>query len=157
MMKDYADAAGLSGPCATAHQVVSFGDSPTMMDELAGLALAGTKCATAGLLRDFAGGEPMPHVGGHVVLVDGAARPRAVWQTREVRVGPLVGVDEAFAWDEGEGERTREDWLAMHRRYFGRAAARDGFDMHDRIPTVFERFRLVWPPQAGSSRDEASL
>ncbi|MGB3556463.1 MAG: GNAT family N-acetyltransferase [Jannaschia sp.] len=134
---------------AGGHQVVAFGDTPTMMDELVKLALEGTKRATAGLLRDFAGGEPMPFVGGHVVLVDGRGAPCAVWRTGEVRIGPLVDVDEAFAWDEGEGERTRDDWLAMHRRYFSRVAARDGFDMHDHIPTVFERFEIVWPGSGG--------
>jgi hypothetical protein len=31
-----------------------------------------------------------------------------------------VQVDEAFAWNEGEGDRTRDWWLAAHRRYFAR-------------------------------------
>ena len=135
------------GSISTAHTVVVFGDGPAMADELAALVLAGPKRATAGLLRDFAGGEPMPVVGGHVVLVDGSDEPHAVWRTREVRVGPMDGVDAAFAWDEGEGDRTRADWLAMHRRYFADAAEREGFAFHDRLPIVFERFAVVWPPE----------
>ena len=35
-------------------------------------------------------------------------------ETTDVRVGPLGSVDEEFAWDEGEGDRTRDDWLRMH-------------------------------------------
>ena len=55
-------------------------------------------------------------------------------------------MDERFARDEGEGERTREWWLSAHRRFFGRRAAAQGFVMHDEIETVFERFEIVWPP-----------
>ena len=139
--------AGATGTGST-YDVVAFGDCPAMATELAELVLAGPKRATAGLARDFGeaeGKEPMPVVGGHVILVDGEGRPRAVWRTTEVRTGPLDSVDEAFAWDEGEGERTRADWLRMHRAFFARQAAVEGFAMRDGIETVFERFTIVWP------------
>jgi uncharacterized protein YhfF len=120
-----------------------------MADELADLVVRGPKRATAGLLRDFAvGGEPLPRVGGHVVVVDGKGMPRCIWRTTEVTIKPLIAVDDAFAWDEGEGDRTRDDWLDGHRRFFARQAAREGFEFHDRIETVFERFTVVWPPEA---------
>ena len=138
--RDYAEATGAEGH----YDVVAFGDGARMANDLAQLVLTGPKRATAGLLRDFED-EPMPVVGGHVVLIDGAGTPRAVWRTTEVRVGPLDSVDEGFAWDEGEGERTRADWLRMHRRFFARQAAEEGFAMHDGIETVFERFTVVWP------------
>jgi uncharacterized protein YhfF len=64
-----------------------------------------------------------------------------------VTVKPLIEVDAAFAWDEGEGDRTLTDWLAAHRRFFKRQAAREGFEFHDGLETVFERFRVVWPPE----------
>ncbi|HEV7634857.1 MAG TPA: ASCH domain-containing protein [Bradyrhizobium sp.] len=90
-----------------------------MATELAELVVAGGKRATAGLARQFGPhGEPPPAVGGYVVLLDGADRPRAIWRTTGLRAGPLNSVDERFAWDEGEGERTREWWLAAHRRFF---------------------------------------
>src|SRR4030081_3607257 len=90
---------------------------------------------------------PPPVVGGYVVLLDGAERPRAIWRTTEVRIGPLNSVDERFAWDEGEGERTRAWWLFAHRWYFERRAAAQGFQMHDEIETMFERFEIVWSPE----------
>src|SRR5947209_19622210 len=93
--RDYRKAAGLRHD---AYEVVAFGDGPEMASELAELVVAGTKRATAGLVRQFGtGGEPPPIVGGHVVLLDGAGRPRAIWRTTEVRVGPLNSVDERFA------------------------------------------------------------
>jgi uncharacterized protein YhfF len=80
-----------------------------------------------------------------VVVVDSAGRPRCIWRTTEVTVKPLAEVDDAFAWDEGEGDRTRASWLANHRAFFGRQAATQGFVVTDAEPTVFERFRVVWP------------
>ena len=52
----------------------------------------------------------------------------------------------AFLGTKFEGDRTREWWLTAHRRELARGAARDGFDMHDAMDTVFERFTVMWPP-----------
>jgi uncharacterized protein YhfF len=142
----YKSAAGLSHDRYT---VARPGDTPELARELVELMLAGTKRATASLVRDFETvGEPLPRPGDHVVVVVGAHEPRCIWQTTEVTVKPLIEVDDAFAWDEGEGDRSRASWLDNHRRYFARQASREGFAMHDRIPTVFERFRIVWPIDA---------
>jgi uncharacterized protein YhfF len=147
--RQYREAAGLHHDD---YDVVAFGDGADMANELAELTVAGIKRATAGLVRQFGpAGEPPPVVGSYVVLVDGASRPRAVWRTIEVRIGPLNSVDEQFAWDEGEGERTREWWLAAHRRFFGRRAVVEGFQMHDEIETTFERFEIVWPPEVADA------
>ena len=125
-----------------------FGSSPEMSDELLMLVLDGPKRATAYLLRDVeVGGEKMSRVGGHVVVLDGADRPRAIWCTRTVDVRPLDQVDSAFAWDEGEGDRTRADWLATHVRYFTAQAKAQGFVFDEAMPVVFERFTLAWPPE----------
>jgi uncharacterized protein YhfF len=143
--RGYRDAAGLHH---NDYDVVAFGDGPDMATELAELVVVGIKRATAGLVRQFGpGGEPPPVLWGYVVLLDGADRPRAIWRTTELRTGPLNSVDERFAWDEGEGDRTRDWWLAAHRRFFTRRAAAEGFGMHDEIETVFERFEIVWPAE----------
>jgi uncharacterized protein YhfF len=126
--------------------VGSFGDSPEMATELADLVIAGIKRATASLARDYGDGrEPTPRPGDFVIMLDGKGRPRFIWRTTEVTIKPLSQVDEAFAWDEGEGNRTRDWWLDAHRRYFARQATREGFEMDDEILTVFERFEVVWP------------
>ena len=143
--RSFREAAGLQHDD---YDVVAFGDSAEMATELAELTAAGTKRATAGLVRQFGPEKEAPPVlGGHVVLVDGGGRPRAIWRTTEIRFGPLNSVDERFAWDEGEGDRTRDWWLSAHRRFFARRAAAQGFAMHDEIETVFERFEVVWPPE----------
>lgn len=134
---------------AADYMPLAFGDSPAMADELGHLILNGPKRATAGLAQSYsAESEPFPAVGDHVMVLDGSGAPCCIYVSTEVRIGPLVSVDETFAWDEGEGERTREWWLAAHRDFFSREAQRLGVTMHDDIETVFERFRVVWPPEA---------
>ena len=63
-----------------------------------------------------------------VMMLDGERHPPFIWRTTEVTIKPLSQADEAFAWDEGEGDRTRDWWLDAHRRYFARQASREGFD-----------------------------
>lgn len=120
--------------------VEQFGDSPQMADELLALVLAGTKRATAGAAEDG-----VPPVDACWVVTDGRGEARAVLRTVEIRVGRLDSVDEGFAFDEGEGDRTRDWWLQAHRGYFRRTLPH--VDDVDALPTVFERFRVVWPPE----------
>ena len=128
--------------------VEQFGDHAALADELIDLVLAGTKRATAGLVDDFAhAGEPLPRIGGHWVVCDGAGRPRAILRTTELRLGPLATVDDAFAWDEGEDDRTRASWLAGHLAYFTRTQEARGGVWSDHLEVVFERFSVVWPPE----------
>ena len=142
----WAEFRAATGVEAGDYTVVAFGDSGVMADELAWLVLSGVKRATAALLRDFTSrDEPLPRRGDYVVVVDRRHIPRCIWRTTEVSVKPFIEVDDAFAWDEGEGDRTRHSWLVDHRRYFARQAEREGFIMTDGIETVFERFEVVWP------------
>jgi uncharacterized protein YhfF len=97
-------------------------------------------------------GGAQPQVGDHPVLLRGDGTPVAVIRTTDVRVGPLSSVDEQFAWDEGEGERTRDWWLAAHRRYFRRTYAASGWEYDDDLQVVFERFIVVWPPECADAR-----
>lgn len=79
------------------------------------------------------------------MVVDGDGTPCCIWRTIGIEIKPLIAVDAGLGWDEGEGDRSRDWWLDAHRRYFGRQAARQRFEMHDGIETVFERFEILWP------------
>jgi uncharacterized protein YhfF len=133
-------------PDTTQYDVVAFGDSPEMANELAELVQFGIKRATTCLYRDIIHSiESAPVIGGHVVLVDGYGTPKAIWQTIELRLGPMDSVTEEFAYLEGEGDGSREDWLEMHHRYFSRQAKLQDWQMHEKIEVVFEVFEVVFP------------
>jgi uncharacterized protein YhfF len=126
-----------------------FGDSAELADALLGLVLDGTKTATSTLALEFASaGEPLPRIGDHWVACDGSGVPRAVLRTVELRIGVAASVDDRFAFDEGEDDRTRESWLEQHRRYWMRVCEARGTEWDDDLEVVFERIRVVWPPEA---------
>jgi uncharacterized protein YhfF len=126
-------------------EAFGFGDSPALRDELAALVVSGPKRATVGWIAEAeALGEHQPRVGDYWIILDGAGRPRCAIRTVETFVAPLAAVDDRFAWDEGEGDRTRGWWLDGHRRYFARRAEALGipFDENE-SPLLYERFEVV--------------
>ncbi|MPZ62339.1 MAG: ASCH domain-containing protein [Propionibacteriales bacterium] len=124
-----------------------FGDSAEMADELLELLLHGPKRATAAAVFEFrAEQEPLPRIGSHWIVADARGKARAILRSRELRIGPLRSVDDAFAWDEGEGDRTRDSWVDAHLRYMKRSCARLGIEADEQLELVFERFDVVWPP-----------
>jgi len=147
MWAEYLAARPAEAATGDEHPVDRFGDSAELADELIDLVLHGPKRATAGLVADFvAEGEPLPRIGAHWIACDGSGAPRAILRTTELRLGPIESVDDAFAWDEGEDDRTRASWLQEHERYFRRTLAARGQTWDDDLEVVFERFRVVWPP-----------
>lgn len=125
--------------------VTYFGDSVELADELIELVLQGQKRATAGSLAEYEAKDvSLPESGDRWIACDGQGRPRVVIRTTEVRIGPLSSVDDQFAWDEGEGDRSRADWLQAHTDYFARAHASLGVPFHPDIPIAFERFEVAY-------------
>jgi uncharacterized protein YhfF len=124
----------------------AFGDSPEMADELVGLVLHGPKRATAGLLLDYEhDGEKLPEPGDYWVIRDGRGDGVGVIQDTHVEIKPLREADDAFAWDEGEGDRTLAWWRRAHDAFFTRQCQQLGVPFTDDLLVVFERFDLVWP------------
>ena len=119
-----------------------FGDSAEMAEELGRLVLEGPKRATAGWVLD----EPEPAVEGqHDVVLDGSGRPLCIIRTEEIRTLPFREADPAFAWDEGEGDRTLAWWRDAHVAFFTRRAEHVGEPFTDASEVVLERFSVVWP------------
>ena len=128
--------------------VLRFGDCEDLADEMAFQVVAGEKRATTSLLRDFTElGKPIPKPGNSSVVIDGKNSPRCIVQTLQVDIKPLGDVDEAFAWDEGGGDRSLQWWRSAHIRYFRRQGLREGFAVDDDTEVVLERFEVVWPAE----------
>ena len=150
----FCESAGLAGDHP--YQAWAFGDGPEMADSLAALVIDGPKRATAGLVADYeADGDPLPEVGDHSVILDGAGRPVAVIRATEVQVRPFAEVDEAFAYDEGEGDRTLAWWREAHWQFFSRQCEARGEVMDDRQPVVLERFELVYAVRDAGGEGES--
>jgi uncharacterized protein YhfF len=122
----------------------AFGDenSPDLADELAWLVLHGPKRATTCLYEDAVADGEMPEVGGYNVVLDGAGAPVCIIRTSEIDIVPFGEVDDAYAWDEGEGDRSLAFWRQAHIDFF----AENGHAIDDDTLVVLERFELLWPP-----------
>lgn len=132
---------------AGAPLVEVFGDSAEVADELIGLVLRGVKTATASLVADYtADDEALPTIGQYWVACDGTGVPRVILRTVELRIAGVDSVDDAFAWDEGEQDRSRRSWLEGHERLWRRRCVVRGEDFSLELEAVFERFQLLWPP-----------
>jgi uncharacterized protein YhfF len=115
-------------------ETFSFGDNPTLADELADLVLAGVKTATC-----WAADDGMPtEIGKRMVMTNGLGVALGVIETLELCQKRFNEVDAVFAYDEGEGDRTLAYWRLAHRNYFGRRG-----QFAENMPLWCERFRLV--------------
>jgi uncharacterized protein YhfF len=135
----------VDGSTPVPEMVEPFGDGVEIADELIDLVVHGPKRATASALVEYElDGTSRPRPGVISVATDGAGRARAVLRTTEVRIGPLSSVDESFAWDEGEDDRTRGCWLAVHEQFFRRYLPTIGVNFDPDMATVFERFEVLF-------------
>jgi uncharacterized protein YhfF len=123
----------------------SFGDHPALADQLAELVLAGVKTATCSALWAYeAEGEPLPQPGQHSIILSGAGQPLAVAETVEVQIKRFDQVDAAFAYAEGEDDRSLASWREGHRRFFTRTLPAIGREFDETMPLVCERFRVLY-------------
>ena len=124
----------------------SLGHSRVVADELAELIVDGIKRAHATLEHDFTvDNEALPQPGDHLVVLDGRGRPRAIVRNGHVERRHFDEIDDAFAFEAGEGDLTLRWWLTAHRQEFAERAEREGFQVGERVLLILEYFERVWP------------
>jgi uncharacterized protein YhfF len=124
-----------------------LGHTRRLADTLAELVVGRIKRAHATLLRDFEKDlEPLPQPGEHLVVLDGAGMPRAIVRTTHVEKRRFNEIDDAFAFEAGEGDLSLRWWLTAHRQDYAERAEAEGFEAHERLELVLEYFDVVWPP-----------
>ena len=140
---EFVEATGIDGP----YEAWAFGDPslPDLATELALLVRDGPKRATASLASEYEEeGEKLPEAGDLSLILDGEGEPVCVIRTTKVEVRRFGDVDEAFAWDEGEGDRTLDWWRRAHLWFF----EQQGVPVDDDTDVVLEHFELLWPSSA---------
>lgn len=96
-----------------------FGDSPRMADKLLSLVLDGTKTATCSALQEYKdANEPIPTVGKKSIVLNSSGTPKCMIETTQVDIKKFSEIDAAFAYAEGEGDRSLEYWQKEHQRFF---------------------------------------
>jgi len=142
---DYLTKRGVIGPKLAEPVIDEFGDNPKLANELVGLIMEGKKTASCALMYEYKKeNEELPVSGQVKLVVDGSYNPVCVIETTEVQVKPYREVDQGFAYDEGEDDRSYESWDREHRKYFRRFLGQEGIEFDDKMLLVLERFRLVY-------------
>ena len=146
----------------------ALGHTRALADTLAELVLSGVKRAQATLLRDFdadgpamgagageGAGSSLPQPGDHLVVLDGEGRPRAIVRSTHVEKRLFNQIDEAFAFESGEGDLSLRWWLTAYRQDYAERAEAEGFAVDERLELLLEYFERVWPvPAVPSSATE---
>ncbi len=141
-----------SAAAARGYEAWGFGDSPQMADKLGALVAAGIKTATCSLLWEYQfDDEPTPQIGEYHIILDGAGEPLCLIELTEVAICPYNEVDEEFAYAEGEGDRSLRYWQQAHWTFFSRVCNRIGRQIDPTMPSVCERFQLIYPGGASQS------
>jgi uncharacterized protein YhfF len=112
----------------------AFGDGPKLADELLDLVIRGVKTATCSTEDEPNTSTP----GERWIVLDGRGESRCVIETIEVAYRRFPEVDAAFAYEEGEGDRSLDYWRQAHRTYFSRQGK-----FREDMMLMCERFRLV--------------
>jgi uncharacterized protein YhfF len=90
-------------------EAFSFGDGPALADQLLALVLEGKKRATCWAVAEGLKGAA---VGKSMGALDSEQRPRVVLTTTKLLQRRFDEVDDQFAYDEGEGDRSLAHWRA---------------------------------------------
>src|SRR5205823_3842911 len=116
-------------------ETFTFGDGPDLADKLLDLVLQGKKRATCWAESQ---GMLSAELGKLMVVLDSKGAPKAVVKTTELIKRRFDEVDETFAHDEGEGDRSLNFWRAARTQYFTRMGR-----FAPEMMLCCERFELV--------------
>ncbi|REC46604.1 ASCH domain-containing protein [Chryseobacterium pennipullorum] len=123
---------------------------------IAKLVVSGIKIATGSLLWVYEEeNRSIPLIGEYNIITDSEDRPVCIIQTTALSVIPFDEVEDQFAFDCGEGDRTLESWRHMYLEYIQSECTRIGRTFTPEIPMVCEYFKVVYKePPAWSNRSE---
>lgn len=121
-----------------------FCDNQSDADTCAQLVREGTKRATASALAELElDSTPIPQKGDFAIVTNWAGEAVAIIQTTSVDLRPFKDVDEAFAAEEGEGDKSLAWWRQAHAAYYRRALAGSETTFTHDLVIACERFDVV--------------
>jgi uncharacterized protein YhfF len=123
-----------------------FGDTEEDAEECARLVMAGIKTATSGLVWEYeANHEKLTAVGDISIVTGREGVPQCVIEVTESVIKPFAEVDERFAFDYGEWDRTLAGWRKGNWAYFSGVCDELGRTPSETMPLVCQRFRVLYP------------
>lgn len=139
---DSADA--IAGAERWLFDVRRFGVDEHGADDLALLVSRGIKTACCELQWAYAARHtPVPQTGALSIIENGRDQPVCLVQITELVVRPFREVDQRFAYDNAEWDRSLKTWRIEYWQRFSDACAAIGREADHRMPLVCQRFRVL--------------
>ncbi|QFG00921.1 ASCH domain-containing protein [Psychrobacillus glaciei] len=139
--QNYWDAFWKDKEMPTSISAWQFGGSP---DVLAQLVVDKVKTATcSGRVFYELEKEPLPKVDDYSIVLNSKDEPVCIIRTSEVTITPMNKVSEAFAYAEGEGDRSYDYWKKVHVQFFTEALREVDLEFSEDMLLVCERFELI--------------
>jgi uncharacterized protein YhfF len=131
---------------APIYDVDQFANTTEGATKVGKLVRDGVKTTTSSLVWGLEHiGEPLPKVRDIELIVDGNGEPLCIIELTEVEIKPFNSVDEQFALEYGEGDRTLDFWLSDNWDFHSRSCIEIGREPSETMPIVFQRFRVLYP------------
>ena len=114
-------------------------------DELVALVVEGKKTATCSWYEAYAVEDvPLPKVGQQSYVMDSKDKAICVLEYTSIDIKKFLEVDEQFAFDEGEGDRSYEHWKMAHENFFSNYGEEIGLKWNSETQhVVCERFKVL--------------
>ena len=142
--RSYVSKLGPAGSPSGSYDSWYFGDTEALANKLSELVRTGRKTSTSSLVWTHeAKGWKMPVVGDHVVVTTWNGKPSCVVEITEVAIRPFGEIDERFAYDYGEGDRTLKWWREAMWDYYAEECRKLGRKKSPDMPLVCQRFRVI--------------
>jgi uncharacterized protein YhfF len=123
-----------------------FGDTNELATRVGHLVSTGVKTATSALVWEMDyDGETPPQVGEIATVANGDGEPLCLIEITQVAIKPFNAIDEQFAFEYGENDRTLQQWRAESWKYFAQRCAVIRREPNETMPLVCLRFRLLYP------------
>ena len=124
------------------YEAWAFGDDA---DLLADLVLKGIKTATSSNYIFYElENEELPKINEYSIILNSKDEAVCIIQTTNVYVTPFNEVSEEHAYKEGERNRTLQDWIDIHKNFFGNELKSIGKEFKDDMLVVCEEFQVVY-------------
>ncbi len=124
-------------------------------NHLASLVVKGEKRATASLLWSYeADNEPLPEVGQLSVITNWDGEPQCIVEVTDVEIKPYNKVTAAFAFIEGEGDKSLNYWRKVHWKFFSMECVELGKQPSEDMHVILEQFTVIWKEQEQDNTDE---
>ena len=144
MWGDYLDK-HLEDAFVDAPKTIHFYDNEQEANECANLVVKGIKrTATPALLQLQFNNEILPKIGDFLVITDWSKTAKCIVKITKVKLKPFFSIDQEYAQNSGEGDKSLSYWKKAHWEYYTRELEKFNRKPTESMIVVCQEFEKVY-------------